>query len=228
MKHPDMMKENDTEPTGKVPRRAGRPPVLSEDERRAALLEAAYEVFVREGYAGATVEAIAQQAGMSKRTLYRFFRDKKQLLHALVKAHQTDSPPSAPVPDPEAPIRQELRNLLVNVLTTLLEPRQVALLRLVISETPNASDVTEEYLKVNLTGLFGSLNSRFAQLREAGAIRTANPEETAGLMLSAALGPLLWKALTSEVGTDVPEARIAAQVDAVLQVFAPTLLPPGA
>src|ERR1700754_4818224 len=47
--------------------------------KRAAIVRAALEVFVREGYARASVDAIAASAGVSKRTIYDYYGDKRQL-----------------------------------------------------------------------------------------------------------------------------------------------------
>ncbi|QKW20910.1 TetR/AcrR family transcriptional regulator [Kitasatospora sp. NA04385] len=52
---------------------AGRP------EKRAAIVAAAMAVFGREGYARASMDAIAAQAGVSKRTVYNHFSDKETL-----------------------------------------------------------------------------------------------------------------------------------------------------
>lgn len=59
-------------------------------EKRKAIAQAARVVFGREGYSRASVDAIADQAGVSKRTIYNHFTDKEHLFHtvALEGAHQ--------------------------------------------------------------------------------------------------------------------------------------------
>lgn len=47
--------------------------------KRAAIVHAALEVFLREGYARASVDAIAAGAGVSKRTIYDYYGDKERL-----------------------------------------------------------------------------------------------------------------------------------------------------
>ena len=47
--------------------------------KRAAITRAALEVFLREGYARASVDAIAASAGVSKRTIYDYYGDKERL-----------------------------------------------------------------------------------------------------------------------------------------------------
>ncbi|NGO71812.1 TetR/AcrR family transcriptional regulator [Streptomyces sp. SB3404] len=59
-------------------------------EKRRAIAQAARVVFGREGYSRASVDTIAVEAGVSKRTIYNHFRDKEHLFHsvALEGAHQ--------------------------------------------------------------------------------------------------------------------------------------------
>ena len=62
---------------------------LSRKERerrmhRAQILDAAERVFVRDGYQGATIERIAQEAQFGVGTLYNFFEGKQQLFEEVV------------------------------------------------------------------------------------------------------------------------------------------------
>ncbi|TMC13523.1 MAG: TetR/AcrR family transcriptional regulator [Chloroflexi bacterium] len=53
--------------------------------KHRAILAAAADVFLREGYAGASIDAIAGTAGVSKRTIYNHFEDKEHLFLAVVR-----------------------------------------------------------------------------------------------------------------------------------------------
>lgn len=55
-------------------------------EKRRAMLEAARELFVTQGYELASVDAIAAQAGVSKRTVYDHFGDKETVFAAVLEA----------------------------------------------------------------------------------------------------------------------------------------------
>lgn len=59
----------------------------SADETRRRILDAAYELFYREGFARIGVDAIAREAGVTKRTLYYHF-ESKDALFAAVLDHQ--------------------------------------------------------------------------------------------------------------------------------------------
>jgi AcrR family transcriptional regulator len=67
-----------------VPRGRHAPPLeVRQDRQLQRLSEAAAAVFARTGYADATAEAIAREAGMSKATFYEHFGNKEECILAL-------------------------------------------------------------------------------------------------------------------------------------------------
>jgi AcrR family transcriptional regulator len=67
-----------------VPRGRHAPPLeVRLGVQRDRLLEAAAEVFAARGYAEASAEAIAREAGMSKATFYEHFANKEEVILAL-------------------------------------------------------------------------------------------------------------------------------------------------
>ena len=58
----------------------------SETTRRR-IIDAAYECFWRAGYTRTSLETIAERAGLTKRTLYGYFRSKDDLLAAVMAHH---------------------------------------------------------------------------------------------------------------------------------------------
>lgn len=57
------------------------------DETRRLILDSAYQLFYRHGFARVALDAIAARAGVTKRTLYYHFRSKDDLLAAVLGAH---------------------------------------------------------------------------------------------------------------------------------------------
>lgn len=55
------------------------------ERRRQSILAAARRCFGRDGYAGATVARIAEEAGVSNGLLYQFFRNKDHLLETVLR-----------------------------------------------------------------------------------------------------------------------------------------------
>jgi AcrR family transcriptional regulator len=76
------MGEQETAPRG----RHAPPLEVRQDRQRARLFAAASAVFARNGFADATAEAIAREAGMSKATFYEHFGNKEECILALFDA----------------------------------------------------------------------------------------------------------------------------------------------
>jgi AcrR family transcriptional regulator len=99
-----------------VPRGRHAPPLeVRLEVQRDRLLTAAAAVFAREGYAKATAEAIAREAGMSKATFYEHFTNKEDAILALfdssaqLVATRMAAATSAGPEDPEVQIRSGAR-----------------------------------------------------------------------------------------------------------------------
>src|SRR6516164_8973933 len=72
--------------------RAGAGPAQRRKQpaKRRAIIGAAQRVFLAQGFAGSSVDAIAAAAGVSKQTIYNHFGDKEALFRAVVRAVQSD------------------------------------------------------------------------------------------------------------------------------------------
>lgn len=55
-----------------------------EAEKRAELIAAARDLFLRDGYEATPINRIAQAAGVTNNTIYWYFKDKEQLLIAVL------------------------------------------------------------------------------------------------------------------------------------------------
>lgn len=132
--------------TDSAPRRGtvGRP-AGPQPAKRQAILEAAVAVFLREGYTRASVDVIADEARVSKQTVYNHFGDKERLFLAAVEGERervaADFAPAIG-PDPvgtsggqdDTDAETALVTFGHRVLHVLLDERASALRRLVIAE----------------------------------------------------------------------------------------------
>ena len=64
------------------PARAGRP---KSAEKRAAILAAASDLFLANGLAGTSMDAVSERAGVSKQTVYSHFQGKEDLFRACIR-----------------------------------------------------------------------------------------------------------------------------------------------
>ena len=83
------------------------------NERVQQLLDAAMAVFARRGYAAATVDAVAERAGVAKGTVYQYFKSKEELLFAVFDrwVAQYFAALSARVPATGVSAEEQLRRL---------------------------------------------------------------------------------------------------------------------
>jgi TetR/AcrR family transcriptional regulator, mexJK operon transcriptional repressor len=103
--------------------------------KHAAILNAATEVFLREGYARASVDAVADVAGVGKQTVYGHFGDKQQLFLAVVEHAHAAHPLNGTdvitdTGDPQADLTAAAK-WIIRAVTT---PEIAALHRLTIAE----------------------------------------------------------------------------------------------
>jgi len=106
--------------------------------KRAAILAAAREAFLRDGYEGTTMEGIAADAGVSIMTLYRHAEGKDILFAAVIASacHPADQAERARIEDS---LESSLEDVLVFVgvmfQERLASPTTTALFRVVMVET---------------------------------------------------------------------------------------------
>lgn len=91
---PDKRQESTPKPkpatgeTGVVPRPRGRPKVTSDSDQAASILSAAKQLFLAVGYGQTTMSDVAACCHISKRTLYRHFPAKTDLLAGVIDQHR--------------------------------------------------------------------------------------------------------------------------------------------
>jgi AcrR family transcriptional regulator len=97
--------------TEATPRR--RAAHLGPERRRPLVLDAAFDLFLKRGYEGTSMEAIAAAAGVTKPVVYDCFSSKEELFEALLRREeqrvlaeiQASLPADADVEDPEPLLR---------------------------------------------------------------------------------------------------------------------------
>ncbi len=150
-------------PTSQQPRKR-----LSAEDRRAAILGAALEIFSRHGYNGASIDEIATAAGISKALIYEHFPSKKDLHVSLLERHVQDIfLRLAETADTTDPGEIRLRNG-VNAFLEWAETHREAF-RLLFRDTfeRDVADVLER-LQNQATGAIAALIAAEPALQDAG------------------------------------------------------------
>lgn len=120
--------------SGDTPSPARMPAEMSRPDKHSAITEAAKETFLAEGFDRASLDQIAQRAGVSKQTIYSHFADKKALFRA-ISAELTEKL-TIPLRTPrkaDTDLESVLNRLGDETLAMLLHPASLDLYRLVLT-----------------------------------------------------------------------------------------------
>ncbi|MGW3078735.1 MULTISPECIES: TetR/AcrR family transcriptional regulator [unclassified Kitasatospora] len=150
---------------------AGRP------EKRKAITQAATVVFGREGYVRASMDAIAAEAGVSKRTVYNHFADKENLFLSVALRNSAELTERirelmAKYLDRVVDLRQDLTDFAVERARAVLSAGEHgALGRAIRAEVANIpADVLEAWLEAGPVASQRDLAQHFEALAERGLL----------------------------------------------------------
>jgi len=172
-------------------RKAGRPRTGTTAARRQAILDAAREAFIDQGFARTTTADIAARAKVSKRTIYETFADRTALFGEVIRACQRLII-DLPRPDDEAlPLLETLIRIFRLNVDDEAEQMREAVLNLIVRESallPELSDYLYEHEIIrSRTALIEWLNSESAR----GRISIDDPAVHAGMLMDIVFGALL-------------------------------------
>jgi TetR/AcrR family transcriptional repressor of mexJK operon len=100
--------------------------------KQAAIVQAALDLFLAQGYAATSMDAVASQAGVTKQTVYRYYPSKEELFTAVMAKIRTDEPPAYAFGD--ADLNTELNNFGRDLLAFHLRPAALGVYRMMLSE----------------------------------------------------------------------------------------------
>lgn len=127
----------------------GRPVVMSAEDRRKEIFVVAEKLFGEKGFEHVTMAEIATEVGMSKKTLYVHFSDKRELLKSLVASSYIWSDDAFNDPDVD-PI-QALKARLTMVAEHVLSERHIKLCRLAIAERVGMDGLTDTFYEMGIS-----------------------------------------------------------------------------
>ena len=211
----------------------GRPRRGTELERSRALIAAATRVFLRDGYALASIDKVAVEAGASTRTIYERFRNKEDLLAAVISRLVDSDLAIVFAPEELAPLPppQGLALLGETLLRRMAEPAPAALYRIIAREAPRFPELVEKMRTCASLRFEHALADYFRRLVESGALEIADPDHAAGLFLHMMAGELRERVLFGDaelLAAFDPVRHAARAVDLFLRGVLPRAVAPGA
>lgn len=194
---------------------------------RAAILNAATDLFLETGYDRTSLARVAQGAGVSKATLFKQFPTKAELFEAAVLT-AGDTPERTLVDPPSGDFRAGLVLLGLAYAELLSRPRIAELIRAVIAESPRFPELRERTFDFGTLPVLAALKRYLRAENAAGTAKIDDLDVAApqflGMIATVIFWPRLvrsnWSLSEKETAKVVDEAartivaRYAARVSA--------------
>ncbi|PGH53729.1 transcriptional regulator [Azospirillum palustre] len=199
--------------------------------KRDAVVEAATRAFLTHGYEASSMDAIAADANVSKRTVYNHFPGKRELFQAVVselyEGFRSEDGQSLLRHDqpPERALPAFLRSLLAHT----GRPEVRGLLRLVIAEHQRFPELSQDYLEGGKSHAYALLDDYIAAQHARGRLNAPDPHVVATQLLGGMKEVLFWPTMLGLPVTADPETVIADSVAALIRAYgaAPVSVPAG-
>lgn len=151
-------------------------------DTRTKILDAGLRLFSKKGYLRATTREIARKAGVAELTLFRHFSSKELLFEEIINTFTFLPTLRGLLPEiKNMPYEEALAEIARRFLERLLERKE--LIRIMHSESQLYPEKVREIYHNFIHEMFRTLASYFAELQDAGVLRTFNPELAARAFL---------------------------------------------
>lgn len=193
------------------------------ERKRASILAAARIVFTREGYAGASMDAVAAEAGASKRTVYQYFADKQELFAATVldtvdRGYEYFKPRILALAETEN-IEEAIRDHARSTITGLTNPELLKMRRLVIAEAERFPEIGREFYERSWVRTLQLFADTLKTLTDRALLDVEDPEQAAYIFTWLVISiPANRVAFLGDSALEPPE-KLIAQADEAARVF---------
>lgn len=209
-----------------------RPATIERFERkRQELLTAARDVFTREGYTGTSMDAVAAQAGASKRTVYQYFSDKEELFAATVldtvdRGYEYFKPRILALAETDD-IATAIRDHARATITGLTNPELLKMRRLVIAEAERFPAIGHDYYERSWVRTLGLFADALRTLTRRGLLAVTDADRAAYMFTWLIISiPANKVAFLGDDSLDPPE-ELTTQADEAARVFLAAYAAPG-
>jgi AcrR family transcriptional regulator len=193
----------------------------AEPSLRERVLKAAFGVFRKCGFSGASTLEIATRAKVSKRELYALFGSKHAMLAACIKerAGGMRQPIELTAPASSAAVAATLVEFGTSILRVVSHPDVLAVHRLAIAESDRAPEIARTLDRNGREANHAALADWLAKAQAQGLMGAGDPAIMAAHFLA-----MLWGGLLIQLLLRVRDAPSAAEIEARAQAATRTLL----
>jgi AcrR family transcriptional regulator len=150
--------------------------VIKRGRKFDQVVEGAACVFMAEGFEGASVDAIAKEAGVSKATLYSYFPDKKLLFLEVARREITRQASLITEIDHRGLAPREVLTQIGMNLSTLIHSRfGMSVYRVVIAESERFPEIAQQFYTEGPCVTEARMVAYFQHAEKRGALKVDDP-----------------------------------------------------
>jgi AcrR family transcriptional regulator len=188
--------------------------------KRRQIVEGARAIFLANGFDAASMMDIASKAGVSKGTLYVYFKNKEELFAEIVKLGCINHAEGAFVLDPaDHDFEKVLTRLGVDYLGFLCSPEKAAMLRIVVAIADRKPELGKVFYETGPASGNSRLETYLKAQVDAGVLSIKDCHLAAAQFLDLCQATLVKPAIFNFAPAP-SEAQIRYVIDGAVRVFA--------
>ncbi len=196
--------------------------ILHKPDVEERLVKAAKKLFLKHGYTGVSTDMLAKEAGISKATMYSRFKDKEDILKAVVdgegkRLYTLDSE----LPTDSGAFRKAMITFSINLLQLLNDPEIVRFDQLILSQAAKHPKITALFYQHSYVKTYKELEKMIAHGQRHGFIQRTQPAELlADILLNALEGRTYQQAIYGVKASmfKSPQKRVQTVLNIVLDI----------
>jgi len=158
--------------------------------KESQIIEAARRLFLEHGYEETSMDAIAAEAGVSKRTVYSHFRSKEMLFVEIMEAmcQHFGLTPQETI-DPDSPPERYLCASAKFVLAKVMDPRMQSVMRTIAGEAAIFPEMGQRFWALGPGNMTAKITDYLRAQDAAGVLSVPDPRLSAGMFQGMVAGP---------------------------------------
>jgi len=172
------------------------------EDRPREICAAALDVFAEKGFAAARLDEIARRAGVSKGTLYLYFKDKADLFRAVVR--DTVAPNidlvRTMIEGTDLPFPDVIRMFLPRFAALTSQARVGAVAKMVIGESRNFPELAKVWHDEVVSKALGLIAGLIERGQARGEVRAGDPRLLTFTLMGPMVMGLLWRETLQPAG----------------------------
>jgi TetR/AcrR family transcriptional regulator, mexJK operon transcriptional repressor len=203
-----------------------------QEAKRTQIRDAAQRLFLQQGYAATSMDAVTAAAGVSKQTVYVYYPSKRALFADVLERASVGHPQFQALdylrtahPASRAELQDVLTQFARRAVQTMLQPEYISLLRVLIPEVRSHPELSELFQEVIARRSLQSVGQVLKEAADQGVVGRVDTDAAARLLVGPLLTYLVVDGLLS--AHEPAQQPDMARIESIAALVVAALPPPG-